>query len=613
MIADTGLQALIDRLIVPNQDLAQLSFCGGSKDSHVNTWVHNLPMTRINFVSGLLYQAVPEIGRLKASADTRLAILESLRPSVQQCIQGLSRQFLNQPLILPDPARKTATVAQALQKHMSNAYLVAVRDLCLSGKQINNDSQSRQALAIHRALSGLGLQLLRSYQLYTPIAGQLWVEIHTLYQIASLLNLIELPVWEPLPHHQHANTIHHAYLRLLLLACAKPNQMRQDEVLATYYALENLSPLAQLQHHNPEQRDNLFAVMLDSNRAPVYKSRLSFEDFKGNVRELNTSQLAKYLREQASQPATAADENSNLRNALNLSPALTDHLVNAWNILAQRSFERQDISGTIEVAVGLSNLHFHICDQQPFSVFLNQTKTFGDGNAEKIFQKRGIQLKPSKSTEEEDPWGDVMDLGDIGNVGLPTFNIESAMRKKEQQDYQGSHPTHKVPLLDASPGGYCLEWQDEIPNLVRAGELVGLREEGRQKWGVGVIRWIQQAKNTTLLGIQVLAPQATPLGVAIVHKNGGFSEYLRALQLPALKAINQPATLITNAVSFGEYNKVRVFRPPEGETQQSETTIQLNRRVFSTGAFSQFSFREIASMKPDSNVKDDFDAVWQKK
>ena len=615
MTADARLQTLLERLNVPPQDLAALTFCAGSKDQHVREWVRALPLTRINHVSALLYNAVPEVGRLKTGSEMRLAILETLRPAVQQCILGLSQHFLNQPLILPEAARKTATVAQALQKHMSNAYLVAVRDLCLEAKQDqgkHDEPRARQALAIHRALTGLGLLLLRSYQLYIPIAGQLWTEIHTLYEIAEALALTEHPVDDQLAHHQHIKSINHAYLRLMLLASAKPNQMRQDEVLATYNVLETLCSLARLLPHNPAQKDNLFAIQLAGNRPPQYKSRLP-NNADGEIRELNTAQLARALQEQTKQSPT---NEGSLRNDLNLSPALTEHLLQAWNILAQRSFERQETSGFIEVTVGLTNLHFHVAGKLPFNLFLNQTaNVHNDDNAEAIFQKRGIQLKPTKTTDD-DPWGDAFDVAGTALAGkhLPTLNIENTIRKQQQQDYQGKHPVYKVPLVDVSPGGYCLEWQDEIPNQVKAGELLGIRDEGRHKWSVGVVRWVQQTKGATQLGIQILAPQATPLGVAIVHKTGGFSEYLRALQLPALKAINQPVTLLTNSVSFREYSKVRLFHPPSPqEEEHREASVQLTRRVFATGAFSQFTYRELLTAKPDAGEsKDDFDSVWQK-
>lgn len=580
--------------------MPRLTFCEGSKAAHVSAWVKALPMTQINVISTLLYKAVPEIARLKTSPATRLAMLEMLRRPIQQCIQGLTRHFLNQPLILPDPARKAATIAQALQKHLSNGYLVAVRELCQECKPADADLQAQQALAIHRGLTGLGLLLLRNYQLYIPIAGQLWTELHTLYQVAETLGIGELEVEDSLPHQGGIKNSRQAYIRVMLLACASPSQLRQDEVLSTYNALEQLSEQVRLLPGDPDQKENLFVLALGGNRPPTYKSHLK-TGYSEDLRELNTSALVKSLQEQARHFADNADA-GNLRNAFGLSSALTDHLTQAWNIRAQRSFERHKVDGKIELTVGLTNLHFYLSNRQPFHVFLNQLTNVSDNTQQTgIFQQRGIQLKVEKPSVD-DPWGEAFDVSGTALAGkhLPTLNIESRIREQEQEEYQGQHPTYQVPMVDASPGGYCLEWQDQIPVQLKAGELVGLREQGRSKWSIGVVRWVHQTKSSSQMGIQLLGPGATPLGIALLHKTGDYSEYLRALQLPALKAINQPATLLTNAVSFREYSKVRIFEPDlTANHQPTETKAQLTRRIFSTGALSQFTFRELASAMPE--------------
>lgn len=590
-----------------------MSFCSGSKDAHVKSWVESLPLTQINYASTQFYRALPEIARLQTRPEIRLAMLESLRQPVQQSIQGLSQSFLNQPLILPEAARKTATIAQALQKHMSNGYLVTVCELCSDQRPDNPENNALKALVIQRAVTGLGLLLLRSYQLYAPVAPQLWVELHTLYLLAENLHLLDTPVSDPLPAHRNIKSVAQAYIRVLLLACARPNQLRQDEVGTTYNALENLSNLGHLMPYSAERKDNLFAVSLDSSEPPIYKSRLPVS--AQNIRELNTSQLANKLAEHARQSAASTDADA-IHTSLGLSAALIDHLIQAWNILAQRSFERRPTVGQLEITVGLSNIHFHSADGVPFNVFLNQTSSISeDRDHAKIFQKRGALLKSTAETPvDDDPWGDAFDAGGNALAGghLPTLNIDLSIRQQTQQSYQGKHPVYKILLVDTSPGGYCLEWQEKIPSQVKAGELMGLREEGRQKWSVGVVRWVQQTQGATQLGIQVIAPQATPVGIAIVHKTGGFSEYLRALQLPALKAVNQPATLLTNAVSFREYNKVRLYSAGDRTHQPQETTVQLTQRLFSTGAFSQFAFREVAGNKPVDADTDDFDSVWKK-
>ncbi|WP_347330639.1 hypothetical protein [Marinimicrobium locisalis] len=594
MIAETPPNELLSRCKVPQQDLEALSFCA-TKPAKVAEWAQALPMTRINYVSSLLYKALPEIARLKAGPQARLEMLEALRPAVQQALQGLAPQFLNQPLILPEAARKTATVAQALQKHMTQGYLATVRELGATTKGNADTLAALRALALQRAISGMGLLLLRSYQLYTPVPSRLWLELHALYQLAAYWQVAALPVAEALPGHQRLNTVERCYQRLLLLACARPNQLRQTEVGLTYEALEQLAPLAHMVAYDPTQEDNLFAVVLDSDTPPLYKSRLPRTP-GGAIRELDTGPVVAALqtaREALGEGSGAA------RDEYGLSIALNDHLRQSWHLLAQRSFERRPGKGRMDITIGLSNLHFHLCGGQPFKLFMNQ--------ASHLQQEDGTSLSatpPGIPTLEEDPWGDAFDAGGsrLAGHGVGTFNIEHDIRQRAQTEYQGEHPTYQVPIVDISLGGYCLEWRDQVPAQLKAGELLGVKEEGRHKWSVGVVRWVQQSREATLIGIQTLAPQATPLGAAVVYKTGGYSEFLRALEVPALRAINQPATLLTNSVTFHEYSKVRLYRRhsgPREDNHKNQINVQLTRRRFSTGAVSQFEYRELT---PDTSA-----------
>lgn len=616
MTLDPQIEQLLKKLIVPTQDLAQLGFCSGSKEAQVKLWLQGLPLTQTQQVSAQLYTAVHEISRLRTSSENRLAILELLRVPVHQTLSGLALKYLNQPLILPEAALKTATVAQAIQKHFLNSYLAAVKELCVA--QDAKDLQGQQALSIQRALTALGLLLLRSYQLYLPVANQVWEEVHALYQLACTLQLEQVYVEDKLPHHQGLKTIHNTYLRILLLATARPNQLRQEEIESTYNLLELLAPIAELDTYNPAGKENLFVVLTNSNRPPFYKSHWRPASNPGAQPplEIRTSHLVGKLQEQQKVGNEGVDASVSQRNQLNLSAALTKHLAQAWSHLALRSFERQDVSAEIEVTVGLTNIHFYLADEQPFNLFLNQSSAVA-GAPEKgaIYQKRGVQLKATETKKADDPWGDAFDITGTPFDGraLPTFNIEKSIKSQEKVNYQGQHPIYTVPLMDRSPGGYGLEWRNEIPVQVRAGELLGLREYGRNKWSIGVVRWAHQIKGATQLGIQIIAPHAIPVGLAAIHKTGGFAEYLRALQIPELRAVNQPPSLITNAISFHEHSKARLYTQPQaGVSNAGDKSVQLTQRLFATGAFSQFGFRELTTAKPEAKTsKDDFDSVWQ--
>lgn len=614
MTQETEIQLLLKKLAVPTQDLAQLSFCSGTKDTQIKEWLQNLPLTQAQQVSSQIYTAVHEISRTTLNSDQRLTILELLRIPVHHTLNGLARKYLNQPLILPEAALKTATIAQAIQKHFLNSYLVLVRQLCQKN-EVKKEAQELQALVISRALTALGLLLLRSYQLYLPIASQVWNEIHALYQLACTLDVAQLPVDDSLPHQQKLHTIHNRYLRLLLLATARPNQLRQDEIENTYKLLETLASSAELDSYDPNGKENLFVILTNSNRPPFYKShwRPNAITETSTALELRTDHLIGKLEDIYKNAGDGDDAQS---TSIALSAALAKHLKQAWSHLALRSFERQDISANIEVTVGLTNIHFHLADEQAFNVFLNRSNSVASAPEKgNIFQKRGIQLKNATSLNNDDPWGDTFDIKGTALEGraLSTLNIEKKLLEQEQNDYQGQHPIYKVPLVDRSLGGYGLEWRSEIPVQVRAGELLGLREYGRNKWAIGVVRWAHQIKGATQLGIQILAPQAVPIGIAIVHKTGEFAEYLRALQIPELRAINQPASVITNAVSFHEYNKARLYcQPTPGTTHTGDKSIQLTQRLFATGAFSQFGFRELVATSGETPAaKDDFDSVWK--
>lgn len=606
------IKQLVEQLNVPIQDLGQLSFCDGSRESSVKAWVRSLPLTQIQFVSGLLYQALPDVGRYQTTPANRIQILEILRSPTLQAIEGLTQSFLNQPLILPDPAVKTATIAQALQKHMINGYLVAIRDLC---SQPTPNSAELLELAIHRAITGLSLLLLRYYQLYVPISGQLWTELHSLYQVALNLGITDNLIVDDYLHLHHCRTVKLTYMRALLLACSRPNQLRQEEIASTFEALNELSGLAELQDSQMGNHDNLFAVAINSNRPPLYRSRFSAdEDIL--LLELNTTKICKRLTEINASSNSESSENSGLRNELNLTSSLTLHLIQAWNLLAQRNFERQQTQGALDVTVGLTNIHYHLAGEMIFTHFLNRTTGMHavDNSMGAIFQKRGVTLKDSeKRTSKDDPWDDAFDIKGTSLAGrsVATGNIEFAIKKQEENAFKDAHPVFHVPLIDSSPGGYCIEWRDEIPNQVKAGELLGLRDPLRNRWSLGVVRWANQTRGATQLGIQILSAHATPVGLAIVHKTGDSSEYLRALEIPALKAINQPATLITNAVSFREYAKARIYQRKNDDGEGEQSNIQLTRRLFATGSFSQFTFRELATNKPKETAKkDDFDSIW---
>lgn len=96
----------------------------------------------------------------------------------------------------------------------------------------------------------------------------------------------------------------------------------------------------------------------------------------------------------------------------------------------------------------------------------------------------------------------------------------------------------------------------------------------------------------------------------MVQKSHGNAEYLRALQIPELKIINQPASLVTNALSFHELTKARLYHREQQGDYDKDTQLQLTRRLFNSGVIAQFAYRERVDLQRPEKP-DDFSLEWQ--
>ncbi|EKJ7934178.1 molecular chaperone [Pseudomonas aeruginosa] len=202
-----------------------------------------------------------------------------------------------------------------------------------------------------------------------------------------------------------------------------------------------------------------------------------------------------------------------------------------------------------------------------------------------------------------------------GDIAERTFQRTQA---HAQTDATEDYPTYALPIVNHSPGGYCLSWPKEVPAQLQAGELVGLQDLPGQAWSIAVVRWIRQVRNGgTQMGIEMIAPAAQPCGLQLLRKTEQSSHYLRALLLPEIAAISRPATVITPRLPFQEGSRVQINLHGE------ERRAVLNRRQASTGSFSQFEYRSAEPVNTPSDKpvtapvarppagEEDFDSLWK--
>lgn len=600
---------------LPTQDLSRLSLVS-AHPKKLADWVTTLPMVNVGESARQVYLTVQEINRLRVDERSRFLLLESLRPTVHYLCQALAKHYLNQSVMLPEKATKVATLAQALQNHLASGYKLVVVDtldkLRASGPKRDPEQLKLISSALHRALSDLTGTLLRSAQLYLNTPNRLWLELHSLYLVTADQQLTGVKLRDSNLRYVEQSSVEDAYVRALLLATCKPNKLRQQEIAQVYELSEVWAPLVHLK--TLAAGDELFVFDLNRDAPPTYRS-LGRAGEQGEFRAIDPRELVDRLQEVLRDPQLGHPK---ARGEAALAAPLIHHLIQSWSELTERSFQRIAHDGQLEICLGLTATHYFLADNTDFETLLHGGKEkFLLDDVNNPFLKVGSYVR---SREDERGGKDVWSLA-YGNAPNRTedgdFKFDfgkQAEAAEEEPESRDLYDRFYCQIVNISPGGYCIEWSGTVPGSVKAGELLGLREEGQDNWSLGVIRWVRQIPgHGAQLGLEVLAPKASPCGARVIKKTGDSTEFMRTLMLPELKALNRPATLITPNLTFRAGYKIAIMHNGE------EEKAQLTRLISTTQSFCQFEFQLMRKPqdvpednKPVTVVRDDedFDSIW---
>ncbi len=592
-------------LKVPEQKTASLSFCDTTPKAF-RVWADQLPMANTGEASRQLYHAIIELNHLFLSPLQRMQFLEIVRDKIHFVCNELSRHFLGLAIALPEKQRKIANLTQALQLHLAAGYKLCLLEYVDNG---GVDKHRRQiAMAIHRAMSELAATILRSHQLYCPSPANSWLECHRMFRFAHRNKLANMEVDDDTLTHRRASTVGDSYKRILLLGCARPNQLRQAELTQVYELFESWTEHCQCA---PDLGpDSLFVINMEKDNPPVYRSLLENtpgnESFSFDTRDLSTL-LAETLH--------ARRHDSHGGEALKISSKVSDtlltHLSQALGILAKRNFNRIASQGTLEVCVGLTAAHYFVAGQKVFSEFL-------DGNESSHHESDNLFIR--NVNRKADAWSGAHDAGPnedrLHSADAPiNFRTSGGSQQPSAVQDKNRPRSHHALLINTSPGGYCVAWESNVPASLQAGEILGVREQSSHPWSIAVVRWLRQIRNQgTQVGIELLAPSAAPCAVRLIQKVGNSSEYLRGLLLPEISVVNQAATLITPRLPFQTGSRISLLH--DGREDQG----QLLKKVSATGSISQFELKLQNPITPTAGrdappstpgtTEDEFDSLW---
>ncbi|HEX7035304.1 MAG TPA: hypothetical protein VF210_05990 [Pseudomonadales bacterium] len=567
------------RITAPAAELTGLSFCEANP-SALAEWVIALPMANTAETAAQVRQATWEIARLDVTAAARMALLEQIRPILHYLCARLDRNAATSSA----QGDAIARLAQRLQTNLCSGYkavvVAALGELAAAAAAPAIDPDLLP-LAIHRALSDLSRTLLRTLQFYVEPAERLWFELNQLYRLAERLGVQDLKLEDAENTATPLTSPMSAYLRSLLLATCKPNQLRYRQLAEVFNWLEVWSPFVTLER---DVTDALFAVDLESDHGPLYKHLMrDAVEPRGIRTDVLVYQLESYLK--------------NLPCTLKVPEGASDdqlrHLAEAWGTMQPRSHRRTGASGTVKVCVGLRSAHYFLSGGVEFQDLLDDPEALAEQELNPFLLDRERHERHRPSTVK-DVWDDAFDVGGRIPMNPHIDDPDRILRRNrdrkpaEVRPERSGHEIYDTTAIDTSPGGYQIRWNDPLPSHLQTGELLAIREETDTRWCVAVVRWIRQNRDGTAMGIELLSPRAIPVAARVIQKVGGPTTYARALLLPELAPIGQPATLITPRVPFQSGQKIHI------QKQGVRSTAQLTTCVLRTESVNQFTYRMLS-------------------
>ena len=597
------------KLRVPRQDLQQLDAFQLSVQA-AQDWAQGLPVTNARQVAQQLQGALGQLNRIEMRPELRFGITEALRPSLLVATASLSKRFLKQPLVMPEEPRQLAQLTDTLYSLAATAYTITAIQAMQQRDSIREVNPARLVCeSIHRAIRFSGLKLLQTFQLYRPVELYGWLDLHQLYALAERQQLAAIPVTDK---PDGDSTINAAYLQALLLGCCKPNQLRQADLAAIYRGLRDWSTLLEVSEE--KVGESLFLVNLDSDHPPLYSS-LYREPPGSRTRYIDTMPLIERLEQLA---ATNEKQGVVFDRDTVVSHSLLKQLINSLGKMSMRNFSRKRSSKTLWITVGFSACHYHLGDERDFEQLLHGDEylpspadRFPDNPflTDSAGRDQWQKANPEQDFEHTELAAGESELAHHIQVDEKTRAILQGEDDADLPDRE--YPVHRAAIFDASPGGYCLEWTSELPANIRTGDIACVREDEAARWAIAVVRWLSHQENhRSLVGLELISPDAEPYGARMQSKRGEETEPLRALLLPEIKLVGQPPTLILPRTGFRERQKITLCRAGE------EFFVQLVRQTAVTGSFVQFEFRRIKQLgdvlaEDKTRPRDSgFDSLW---
>jgi hypothetical protein len=327
-----------------------------------------------------------------------------------------------------------------------------------------------------------------------------------------------------------------------------------------------------------------------------------------HYRLLDTTRLISSLKKEHKQLIKSQSAMTNRLNEKNISISLLRRIIESWEHTRQRRFPRQTVNTKVNVTIGLHHAHMQLMYEQHLKNNQNNK------NAYSGFQQPQFETIEIKSVEHEhsDVWSTVYAWANsidpqpaVNSAQAHTDTMpESIVDYRVQQD--------NWLLVNESAEGLGLVCTETPASRVQVGEVISIQRNNSSERSIGLVRWMKARGESGIeVGVMLLAPNASPVGLIAEDPAQGDYVIGRGLLLPLMQILNRPESLLIFSRQYQAGDIIAINRPGK-----DNTWIRLVKLIADNGSVSQYLFTRInhndRPMQQDGETtnNDQFSDIW---
>lgn len=489
-------------------------------------WLAGAPLTNPVQALAQLLRQLNLLNRANIDPGERLAILELLRKPLLQVQEEGARRFIGKPLPLVPPEQAAFDAAQAVWHALLGGYVRCIES-ALAGSEPLRD---RLALLVQRGLATLAAAQIDIYRACFQPTPDHWRTLHQLFATAERAGLATAEIPDQARQGKTPSSPRAVYAEILLLHAASPHELPARHLAWAARWARRWSAKVDIVTTPPAPGKTTPLCVDLASKEPAGYAPAAGE----GVRWLDTASVRQSLKKRLTQldkgakPAELQLGDDCTQPACGL---LLAQIYQRWcKGGTPRRHERLAADGRCDLIGGTDAIHYYLSGRKPF-------RQPGHADDEALRRER-----------EE----------------LATFGRLADARQEAGFSQQRGYQIEEWRILDESPAGLQAS-REPGPSggRIGQGQLVASRPHTGQYFLLGSVRWAMMTGDGRLLaGIRMMPGRPDPVAARDIDATTIREPYRPAFLLPAVEALNSPATLVMPPGHFRAGRTLELFGGP---------------------------------------------------